>query len=234
MLTLALETSGPFGGVSVLKDEKLLGEVMLSSHETYSKRLLNTIECLFKDLQTGWAHINMIAISLGPGNFTGLRIGLATAKGLAFSLGIPVVGVPTLDALAANITGCEGDIICPVLDAKKSQVYLALYRGQTNGHVRRISNFRCLTPKEAINIMPSDGRIFILGDGAGLLDINDLFPPNRQVYFASAHLAHIRAENIGLLAWQRYISGSSDDTDALKPIYVRPSEAELNKICFDK
>lgn len=228
MLILALETSGPFGGLAVLEDGKLLGEVMLSSHETYSKILLDTMEWLFKRLRTGWSHIGMIAVSLGPGSFTGLRIGIATAKGLAFSLGIPLVGVPTLDALAANITGCGDDLICPVLDAKKKQVYLAFYQGQANGCIRRISNFQCLTPKEAVKAIPSAGRIFILGDGADLLDLNELSLPNRQAYLAPAHLAHIRAGNIGLLAWQRFISGSPDDTGALKPIYVRPSDAELN------
>ncbi|MGQ9813201.1 MAG: tRNA (adenosine(37)-N6)-threonylcarbamoyltransferase complex dimerization subunit type 1 TsaB [Dissulfurimicrobium sp.] len=228
MLILALETSGPFSGLAVLEDGKLLGEVTLSSHETYSKILLDTIEWLFKRLQTGWSHIGMIAVNLGPGNFTGLRVGLATAKGLAFSLGIPLIGVPALDALAANVSGCEGDLICPVLDAKKKQVYLAFYQGQANGCIKRISNFQCLTPKEAANTLPSVGRVFIIGNGAGLLNLNELSPQNRQTYLAPAHLAHIRAENIGLLAWQRFISGPSDDAGALKPIYVRPSDAELN------
>lgn len=235
MFILALETSGPLGGIALLKDEKLLGEIMLSGHATYSKMLLETIEWLYKELRIEWPQIDMIAVGLGPGSFTGLRIGLATAKGLAFSLGIPVIGVPTLDALAANITGREDDIICPVLDAKKYQVYLACYQDMSNGLIKNISGFQCLTPKEAISAIPSSGRVIILGDGAGLLDLEKLSPQrNRQIYIAPNHLAHLRAENIGLLALRRFMSDSCDDIDALKPIYVRPAYAELDKIYFDK
>lgn len=227
MYILALETSGPSGGIAVLKDGKFLGEVMLSSNETYSKILLDTIEWLFKRLRIGWSHIGAIAVSLGPGGFTGLRIGISTAKGLAFALGIPIIGVPSLDALAANMTHCDG-IVCPVIMAKKDQVYLAVYQGQADGCIRRISDFQCMTPKEAVDILPSCGRIFILGDGAGLIDPKELSLPSRQIYFASTYLSHIRAGNIGLLAWRRFMRGSFDDIGALKPIYVRPSDAELN------
>ncbi|MGC9022361.1 MAG: tRNA (adenosine(37)-N6)-threonylcarbamoyltransferase complex dimerization subunit type 1 TsaB [Dissulfurimicrobium sp.] len=174
----------------------------------------------------------MIAVGLGPGSFTGLRIGLATAKGLAFSLGIPLIGVPTLDALAANIICCEGDIICPVLDAKKSQVYLAFNKGQMDGWHVRISRFQCLTPKEVLEQLPGRGRIFFLGDGAHLLGIKEdkELSLDRKAYLVPAHLARIKAENIGLIAWRRYMSGAvGSDIGTLRPIYVRPSDAELSR-----
>lgn len=229
MFTLALDTSSKFGGVAVLKDGSLMGEVMVASHETYSRRLLGTAGRLFKDLAIEWLDINLVGVSIGPGSFTGLRIGLSTAKGLAFSLRVPIIGVPTLDALAANITGCEGDLICPVIDARKGQVYTAFYRGHDDGGAERISPFYVIDPKDAVRSIPPGGRVFLLGEGARLLETSRSEASDRRIHFTPEHLANVRAASIGLIAEHRFKSGRTDDINALKPLYIRPSEAELNK-----
>ena len=198
---------------------------MTAGHETYSRRLLGAAGRLFKDLGIEWSDIKLIGISLGPGSFTGLRIGLSTAKGLAFSLGVPIVGVPTLDALAANIAGCPGDVICPVLDARKGQVYTACYRCRYDCGADRISSFHVIGPKEVVSSIPPGGRVFLLGEGVPLLETNRLETADRCINIAPEHLAHVRAANIGLIAEQRFKSGLADDINALKPLYIRPSDA---------
>jgi len=127
MLILGIETATMTGGLALLNEERLISEYTLNVRTTHTARLMPALDRVLKDSSVDKSEIGGIAISIGPGSFTGLRIGLATAKGLALGLGVPLVGVPTLDALARNIPFAMYQI-CPMLDAKKKEVYYSLFR----------------------------------------------------------------------------------------------------------
>jgi tRNA threonylcarbamoyladenosine biosynthesis protein TsaB len=193
------------------------------------------IKWLMQRLGADWSDLDVLAVSLGPGSFTGLRIGLATAKGLAFALGLPLIGVPTLDALASHVIACKGDLVCPVLDARKSQVYTALYQIRSSGELEKISPYQAIFPEELAAFVPYGQRVLLLG--GGLLLYQDIFVNglgNRAVIVPN-HMTHVRAASVGILAelrWQK--DRRPDDYKTLKPIYVRPSEAEENKLALQE
>jgi tRNA threonylcarbamoyladenosine biosynthesis protein TsaB len=232
VVTLSIETSDYVGGVALIRDGRPVVEVGLASKETHSRRLMVIIKWSMQRLGADWSDLDLIAVSLGPGSFTGLRIGLATAKGLAFALGLPLIGVPTLDALASHVVACKGDLVCPVLDARKSQVYTALYQIRNSGELEKISQYKAIFPEELADFVPPYGqRVLLLG--GGLLLYQDIFVNglgNRAVIVPS-HIAHVRAASVGIMAelrWQK--DKRSDDFKTLKPIYVRLSEAEAKKL----
>ena len=231
MVTLSIETSDYVGGVALIRDGRPVVEVGLASKETHSRRLMVIIKWSMQRLGADWSDLDLIAVSLGPGSFTGLRIGLATAKGLAFALGLPLIGVPTLDALASHVVACRGDLVCPVLDARKSQVYTALYQIRNSGELEKISQYKAIFPEELADFVPYGQRVLLLG--GGLLLYQDIFVNglgNRAVIVPS-HIAHVRAASVGIMAelrWQK--DRRSDDFKTLKPIYVRLSEAEAKKL----
>ncbi|MEA3384848.1 MAG: tRNA (adenosine(37)-N6)-threonylcarbamoyltransferase complex dimerization subunit type 1 TsaB [Thermodesulfobacteriota bacterium] len=230
MLTLAVETSDYVGGVALLRNGRPVAEVGLADKETQSRRLMVIIKWLMQRLGADWSDLGLLAVSLGPGSFTGLRIGLSTAKGLAFALRIPLIGVPTLDALASHVMACKGDLVCPVLDARKSQVYTALYRIRNSGELEKISPYHAIFPEELAALVPNGQRVFLLG--GGLLLYQDIFVHGLgdRAVIVPGHMAYVRAASVGMLAelrWQK--NRRPDDFKTLKPIYVRPSEAEAKK-----
>lgn len=229
VVTLSIETSDCTGGVALIRDGHPVAEVVLTSKETHSRRLMATIKWLMQGLGFDWSEIGLLAVSLGPGSFTGLRIGLSTAKGLAFALGLPLIGVPTLDALASHVVACKGDFVCPVQDARKSQVYTALYQVGNSGELERIRPYQAISPKDLPAFVPHGQRVLLLGGGLLLYqDIINGFGDRAVV--VPSHMAHVRAASVGIMAerrWQK--DGRRDDLKTLKPIYVRPSEAEAKR-----
>ena len=235
MLTLSIETSDYVGGVALIRDGQPVAEVNLASEETHSRRLMVIIKWLMQRLGSDWSDLGLLAVSLGPGSFTGLRIGLSTAKGLAFALGLPLIGVPTLDVLASHVIACKGELVCPILDARKSQVYTALYQIRNFGKLEKISPYQAIFPEELAAFVPYGQRVLLLG--GGLLLYQDIFVHglgNRAVIVPS-HIGHVRAASVGVLAelrWQK--DRRTDDFKTLKPIYVRPSEAEAKKLALQE
>jgi len=223
------------GGVALICDGRPVAEMSLAGKETHSRTLMVIIKWLMQRLGVKWSDLDLLAVSLGPGSFTGLRIGLATIKGLAFALGLPLIGVPTLDALASHVIACKGDIVCPVLDARKSKVYTALYQIMDSGELEKISPYQTISPEELTLFVPYDQRVLLLG--GGLLLYQDVFVHglgNRAI-IVPGHMAHVRAASVGVLAelrWQK--ERRPDDFKTLKPIYVRPSEAEVKKLSLQK
>ena len=235
MLTLSIETSDYMGGVALVRDGRPVAEVGLASKETHSRRLMVVIKWLMQRLGADWSDLDILAVGLGPGSFTGLRIGLSTAKGLAFALGLPLIGVPTLDVLASHVIACKGELVCPILDARKSQVYTALYQIRNFGKLEKISPYQAIFPEELAAFVPYGQKVLLLG--GGLLLYQDIFIHglgNRAVIVPS-HIGHVRAASVGVLAelrWQK--DRRTDDFKTLKPIYVRPSEAEVKKLSLQK
>lgn len=215
--------------MALLCEDEVLGEVTVSSQETHSCRLLVTTKWLLKRVGLDWLQVDLLAVSLGPGSFTGLRIGLSTAKGLSMALGRPLLGVPTLDALASHVAGGEGDLVCPLLDARKKEVYTALYRCKAMG-LERLTPYTALRPEALCKMLPPAERVWLLGDGLTLysdLLADALGERGRHV---PSHLAHVRAASVASLAKARLqATGVGDPVDRLVPIYVRPSEAEVKR-----
>ncbi len=223
MLVLGVETSTTQGGVALVGDDRLVSEYLLNVEATHSERLLPAIDRMLCEAGVGLDAISGIAVSIGPGSFTGLRIGLSTVKGLAYATGLPVVGVPTLEALAWAVP-FAAEQVCPVLDARKHEVYAALFRYERGVLVRLMAD-AALAP-EALCSKIRKPTLF-LGDGLPvygelfrrLLGDRMLVPPLASRGARPACVAE--------LGRHRLLRGERDSADSLVPRYLRPSEAEL-------
>jgi tRNA threonylcarbamoyladenosine biosynthesis protein TsaB len=216
MRVLAVETSTLAGGAALLDDEAVVGEYALDVSATHSERLMGAIDRLLTD--AGWTvrDLEGLAVAVGPGSFTGLRIGLSTVKGLALALAIPIAAVPTLDALAAGLPFAALPV-CPVLDARKREVYASLYRWDGSA-MRREWDYLAIAPRELSERLREP--VIVVGDGADQIDsphARRLRPPRRGPSPAS----------VGALGHARLSRGDTVAPAALVPIYLRPSEAEL-------
>lgn len=224
-LLLALETTGMCGSVALVADGHCVGEFTLQSNVTHSRRLLGSIDRLFAQAGCDWDRVGGIAVSLGPGSFTGIRIGLSTANGLAMATGLPLVGVSTLDGVAGQFAYLEKPL-CIVLDARKKEVYAAFYQCLGDGSIKRSSDYLVMPPEQLAarisepTVMAGDGAVLyrdlfvnVLGDKALLVDGATCFP---------------RAASVGKMAWSAWHRNEFLEPSLLSPLYVRASDAELN------
>jgi tRNA threonylcarbamoyladenosine biosynthesis protein TsaB len=225
MLVLGVETSTMQGGVALVGEDGLRSEYTLNVAATYSERLLPAIERVLRDARIGLDALSGMAVSIGPGSFTGLRIGLSTVKGLAYSTGLPVVGVPTLEALAWTLP-FAGEQVCPVLDARRQEVYAALFRYE-RGRPVRIMEDTALAP-EALCRKIRRPTVFL---GDGLAAYGDLFRRclGDRMLVPPPACRGARPACVADLGRQRLLRGDQDPTDSLVPRYLRPSEAELRR-----
>jgi len=218
MRVLAVETSTLSGGAALLDGERVVGEYTLDVRVTHSERLMAAIDQLLSD--AGWTarDLDGIAVTVGPGSFTGLRVGLSTVKGLALALAIPVAAVPTLDAMAAMLPYAALPV-CPVLDARKREVYASLYRWDGLG-MRRQWDYLAVAPDELARRLREP--VIVVGDGAEAIDsafARRVEPPRRGPAPAV----------VGALGRARLARGETVTVADLVPIYLRPSEAELKR-----
>lgn len=228
MKILAVDTATYTGSVALLEDDQVAAEWNLQSAQTHNRRLLHSIDLVLQ--QTGWdiGAIDAFAVTLGPGSFTGLRIGMSTVKALAWSLRKPFVGISSLDALAAALPYAPMTV-CPILDARKKEVYFATYRSTADGGQIRQSPYIAAAPERLIEHLT--GPTVVCGDG-WLLYREALLPALADVAIEAAAPFHlIRASFVGALARQKLLAGDTDDPLTSAPLYVRPSEAELNRSC---
>ena len=223
-LILAIENSTLCGSVALVSGAQCLCEFSLLSRMTHSKRLLGSIDHIMQNCGIGWNDIDGIAISLGPGSFTGLRIGLSTAKGLAMAAGLPLIGVSSLDGLAAQLP-YAGHLICSMLDARKKEVYAAFYRAEGD-KTKRISDYLAVTPQKLTEQIAEP--VILVGDGAELY--SDFFREKlgERALFAPSQLLLPKASAIGFLAISKWQSNDFLNTASAVPIYVRPSDAEIH------
>jgi len=218
MRVLAVETSTLSGGAALLDGERVVGEYTLDVRVTHSERLMAAIDQLLSD--AGWTARDLegIAVTVGPGSFTGLRVGLSTVKGLALALAIPVAAVPTLDAMAAMLPYAALPV-CAVLDARKREVYASLYRWDGLA-MRRQWDYLAVAPDELARRLHEP--VIVVGDGAEAIDSAfacRVEPPRRGPAPAV----------VGALGRARLASGETVAVADLVPIYLRPSEAELKR-----
>lgn len=218
MRVLAVETSTLAGGVALLDGESVRGEYLLDVRTTHSERLMSAIDRLLRD--AGWSvqELQGLAVAVGPGSFTGLRIGLSTVKGLALALGLPVAPVPTLDAMAASLPWASLPV-CPVIDARKGEVYTCLYRWD-GARMRREWEYLAISPGELARRLAEP--VIVLGDGAAAIR-------SPLAHLASPPRRSPSPAFVGSLGLERLRGGETVAAADLAPLYLRPSEAELRR-----
>ena len=223
MLILGLETATKTGGVAILSDQGVLAEYTLSIEVTHSERLMTTVDRVLSDSGTPWAAIDGFAVSIGPGSFTGLRIGVSTVKGLALTTGKPVAAVPTLKALAWSMPA-SAHPLCPLFDARKKEVYAALFRHE-QGVLTTVMAERVMTLRELSDevsgqtVFTGEGAILFHDEIRSLFGARALFAPLSAIVPSAANVAEI---GLGMLR-----AGEETDPDALTPLYIRRPEAEV-------
>jgi tRNA threonylcarbamoyladenosine biosynthesis protein TsaB len=225
MLVLGVETSTMQGGVALVGADGLVCEYTLNVQTTHSERLLPAIDHVLRDAGIGLDALSGMAVSIGPGSFTGLRIGVSTVKGLAYATGLPVVGVSSLEALAWTVP-FVGAQVCPVLDARKQEVYAALFRYERGGLVRMMED-AALAPE----VLCSRIRKPTLFLGDGLARYGELFQRllGEKLLLPPLAARGVRPACVAELGRQRLLRGEQDAADTLVPRYLRPSEAELRR-----
>jgi tRNA threonylcarbamoyladenosine biosynthesis protein TsaB len=227
-LILSLETATGCGSAALTlgnaKRGHILAEFSSQSKVTHSRRLLGTVKWMMEGSGVDWPDLDAVAVSIGPGSFTGLRIGLAAAKGIAMAANLPLVGVETLDALALGVFG-DGTAkkICCILDARKQEVYTAWYSRQ-EGRVQKKHGPLAMRPEDLIAGI-SEPTLVV---GPGLESYEHLFVDAPLCTVVPSGLAIPRAGQIGFLAAEQLNRGEQLNPESAAPLYVRASEAEIN------
>lgn len=225
MIVLGIESSTPVASVALVSDAGLRGEITLNIGLTHSEQLLPLVDTLLYQTKTRLDEVEGIAVGGGPGSFTGLRIGIATAKGLAQGRNIPLVGIPTLLALAYTQEGCSG-LVSPVMNARKNEVYTALFRFGT-GEAEQLAPYQAAAPGKWARELDTYGEpVTITGDGVeAYIDLWEEILKKKAVFPPSV-LRTARAATVAWLGRQKFLEGHSDDLYSMKPLYIRLAEAE--------
>ena len=228
MLILAFETSAKAASVALLDGTKLLGESYQNTGLTHSQTLMVMAEDLLKQCGKTVSDVEAVAVAEGPGSFTGVRIGVAAAKGLAWGAELPCFGISTLEAMAVSLGAWQG-YICPVMDARRSQVYNALFY-VNHGQLRRVSEDRAIALSDLEKELKELAEpIFLVGDGSRLC-YQTLAEAVPNLVLPPEHRMHQRAVGVALLAEKQLEAGETGDGAALAPNYLRLSQAERERL----
>ena len=239
MKILGLDSSGLVASVAVVEDDgvnsNLLAEYTVNYKKTHSQTLLPMLDEIAKMIELDLQTLDAIAIAGGPGSFTGLRIGSATAKGLGLALNKPLVHIPTVDALACNLYGTDR-VICPLMDARRNQVYTGIYEFVEN-------ELHIIEPQMAVGIdeiaekLKALGReVIFLGDGVPVYRkrLEEELMAGQKFSFAPAHLNKQRAGAVAMLAVQYVREGKTETATEHQPDYLRLSQAERERAEAEK
>lgn len=228
MLILAFETSAKAASVALLEGDKLLSESYQNTGMTHSQTLMVMAEDMLKQCGKTAKDVDAVAVAEGPGSFTGVRIGVAAAKGFAWGREIPCYGVSTLEAMAQSL-GIYDGYICPVMDARRSQVYNALFEAD-RGEITRIREDRAISLDDlAEDVKKLEKPVFLVGDGS-ILCYNTLLERVPSLVLPPEHRMHQRAVGVGIIAARQIRAGISGDAAALTPNYLRLSQAERERM----
>ncbi|MGP8154730.1 MAG: tRNA (adenosine(37)-N6)-threonylcarbamoyltransferase complex dimerization subunit type 1 TsaB [Smithella sp.] len=230
MLTLSFDTSSNTAAVAILRDNVVLCDNVINIGLNHSEVLLPAIEQACFQTRIKIAEIDLFAFTIGPGSFTGLRIGASTLKGLMLATGKPAVGVSSLAALALN-TGKSSKIICSVMDAGRGQVYIAYFRYKKNRLPEQIGVDEVIDPGEIIH--DSKQEIIFIGDGAiKYADIIRNKTNNKKISIASELQQYIRASSVAILGMEKYNHGELLNAETFVPVYLRSVDARIKKSLF--
>lgn len=224
MKILAVDTSAKSASAALVEDGVIKGEFFINTMLTHSETLMPMIDSLLGSVRIKKEEIDCFAVNSGPGSFTGLRIGIAAVKGMAFALNKPCAAVSTLESMAYNLTG-DNTVICAVMDARCSQVYNALF-DVSDGEIKRLCEDRALKIEElAAELACIDKKIVLVGDGANICyekmskEIQNVFPANENVRYQRASSTAFAAEKIA----ER---GELKSCGELMPSYLRLPQAQ--------
>lgn len=232
MKLIALDSSGLVASVAVVEDDTLIAEYSIQYKKTHSQTLLPMLDEVRNMIELDLQEVDAIAVAAGPGSFTGLRIGSATAKGLSFAMEKPIVAVPTVDGLAYNLYGTD-KIVCPIMDARRSQVYAGIYEFLPEGgkYCLNIIKRQCAAAFDEIaQELNAIGReVIFLGDGVPVF--KERMKEIMQVSYtlAPAHMNRQRAASIGVLGSIYYAQGRAVNGAEYVPEYLRLSQAERQR-----
>jgi len=225
MITLAIECATKAASAALLSDEEIAGEIYLGAGRHHSETVLKSLESLLNLTGKKIKDVDLLACTIGPGSFTGVRIGIATVKGLALATGKPIVAVSTLETLAMNLS-FSTRLIAPLLDARRNQVYAGLYRmGEDDLPESLDADY--LAEIGVVLQRISNKDVDFIGDGALAYRQSILETHPAAGFFDARKLNHPLASSVGLVAAGRYRQGrKEDDPFSLLPTYLRLSEAE--------
>jgi tRNA threonylcarbamoyladenosine biosynthesis protein TsaB len=223
MKILGIDTATPILALGIIEEEKVLSEIRFNAGQTHAQILLPNIEKILKDSSLQLEDLDGIALSIGPGSFTGLRIGLATAKGVCFASGKPLLSVPTLDGLVYFNRSLPYPLV-PVLDAKKNEVYSAVYNSR-EGVLERISDYWVLSAEKLVAKIPEE-VIFL---GLGLEVFQDRLKElcGEKAHFLEGERNLPSGSAIAFLGLEKFKRSEFEDLEKAEPLYLRSSEAEL-------
>ena len=228
MRILALDSSGLVATVAIVEDEQTIAEYTMNYKKTHSQTLLPMLDEIVKMTGFDLQAVDAIAVAGGPGSFTGLRIGSATAKGLGLALDKPLIHIPTVDGLAYNLYGNEG-LICPIMDARRSQVYTGIYRFR-DGQFEVVEEQMAIALEELMEKLNAYGeKVTFLGDGVPVYREQLEKGLRISFAFAPAHVNRQRAAAVGTLAMQYYREGKLVTAEEHRPDYLRLSQAERER-----
>lgn len=232
MRILAFETSAKAGSVALMEDGVLLGQSYTNTGLTHSQTVMPMAQHLLDSCGRTVDQVDAVAVAAGPGSFTGVRIGVAAAKGFAWGAQLPCYGVSTLEAMALQLGLHEG-IVCPVMDARRAQVYNALFRFR-NGQPARITEDRAISLEDlGQELKRCEEPVFLVGDGC-VLCYNTLSESCPALVLPPEHRMHQRAAGVALAAQRRIAAGDPGDPAALQPNYLRLSQAERERLAREQ
>lgn len=228
MRILGLDSSGLVASIAVVEDDNLLGEYTVNYKKTHSQTLLPMLDEVARMIELDLDTIDAIAVAGGPGSFTGLRIGSATAKGLGLALNVPIINIPTVDALAYNLAGHK-DLVCPLMDARRNQTYTGLYQFRQNE--LEIERAQCAVGIDEIiaDINERKRTVVFLGDGVPVFRTYIEEHIEVPYSFAPAHVNKQRAGAVAALGMRYYEAGRFETAEEHKPEYLRLSQAERER-----
>lgn len=223
MIVLSMDSSSLVTTVALLNDEHILGEYTINFKREHSVILMEKVEELLNDCGIDIDQVDGFVVSKGPGSFTGLRIGMATVKGLSMGSNKPYVSVSSLDALAYSLISFDG-IICPIMDALRDSVFTCLYKN-VNGELTKLTDYSALSLEELSSLLNEKGeKVIFTGDG--LSKHKDYLKSNvNNVNFAPNHLSLIKASSLGELGMIALKNGTFDDINSA-PLYLKKPQAE--------
>ncbi len=209
--------------MALVQDRKLLAEINLFSSQTHSERLLVSIDLLLKSLNLKLAELDGFALAVGPGSFTGIRIGMSTVKSFAFAQGKPVAPVSNLEALARKLRPSPAGLLCPVMDAKKQEIYGALFEKNSEG-LQELVTQGAYTPDQFFSQLPAHRIITFIGSGVAVYKqkISQYFRDKARFSQRSLFVAH----EVGLLGHEMLKAGKGLNSFEVGPKYIRRSQAE--------
>ena len=220
MKIIGLDTTSQSGSVSLINDNKVLGECLFNVGPRHSENVVSSLEWLLDTLNTDKKDIDAVAVSVGPGSFTSVRVGVTIAKSLAYSMKVKIVGVSSLEVLAMNIPGTEKSI-CSVIDAKRDEVYSAVYK--YTGNLLTVEREEKV---EALGELLADinGPTVFVGDGA--VKYREELEANTNSVLVADSFNILRSSNCALLGSAKLISGKADNAMELVPNYLRKTDVE--------